>query len=91
MNSCFHGDDDLYFLTQEHSARRWNKTRAVYAYVYAASQRDGGTALLHQWVIVSAPAQTPPPQKKNQAVKLAVNALLLGQARSLCFVQLPLF
>lgn len=22
---------------------------------------DGGTALLHQWVIVSAPAQTPPP------------------------------
>ena len=62
MNSCFHGDDDLYFLTQEHSARRWNKTRAVYAYVYAASQRDGGTALLHQWVIiVSAPAQTPTP------------------------------
>ena len=57
MNSCFHGDDDLYFLTQEHSARRWNKTRAVYAYVYAASQRDGGTALLHQWVIVSAPAR----------------------------------
>lgn len=63
MNSCFHGDDDLYFLTQEHSARRWNKTRAVYAYVYAASQRDGGTALLHQWVIVSAPAQTSPPPR----------------------------